>query len=137
MEMTVSQNLGTVPITVLEVEGSLDGSNYTGLIAKANELLQEGSRDLLLDLGKLRFLSSAGISALHRVALLYTGKRMEEMEEGWAEYHAIQRDLRNGLQKHVKLLNPNVEVKKVLDMTGLSAYFEVYTDIHSALASFH
>lgn len=136
MEMTVSQNLGSVPVTVLGVEGRLDGSNYTGLIAKADELLQEGSHDLLLDLSKLHFLSSAGISALHRVALLFTGKKREEMQEGWAEFRAMQRDLSNGYQKHVKLLNPNDDVKKVLDMTGFAAYFEIYTDIHAAVTSF-
>lgn len=137
MEMTVSKNLGIVPVTVLGVEGSLDGSNYSGLIAKADEILKEGSHDLLLDLGKLRFVSSAGISALHRVSLLFSGKRREEMEEGWAEYHAMQRDLGNGFQQHVKLLNPNVEVKKALELTGFSAYFEIYTDIQAALTSFH
>lgn len=137
MEMTISKNRGNVPVTVLGIDGNLDGSNYAGLIAKADELLEEGSHNLLLDLTKLRYLSSAGISALHRVSLLYTGKKKEEMQEGWAEFHAMQRDQGNGFQQHVKLLNPNSEVKRALEMTGFSAYFEIYTDIHAALTSFH
>ena len=136
MEMTVSQPLDSIPVTLLGVEGTLDGSNYAGLIVKATELQEQGSQGLLLDLSKLRYMSSAGISALHRVALIFQGKKSEELHEGWAEFHKMRHDLSNGKQKHVKLLNPTAQVIKVLDMTGFGADFETFTDTHAALASF-
>lgn len=136
MEMTVTQDQGAVPVTVLHVQGKLDGSNYGGLIAKAHELFEQGNRNLILDMGQLTYISSAGLSALHRVALLSQGKQLAELEEGWAAFHAIERERGNGVQQHVKLLNPTGEVRKTLDLVGFTALFEIYTDLHTAVASF-
>jgi anti-anti-sigma factor len=136
MEMTVSQEQATLPVTVLHVEGKLDGSTYERLLAEAQTLYDSGVRDLLLDLKDLSFLSSAGIASLHRLALLFQGKKNEEMEEGWASFRAIDRDRERGRQQHVKLLNPSQEVREVLDVVGFTAYFDIHTDLQTAVASF-
>lgn len=136
IEMTVKQDEGIVPVTILSVEGKLDGSNYETLLAEAQKLYEGGTRDLVLDLGKLTYLSSAGISALHRVALLFAGRKKTEFEEGWNAFHAIERDRDGGVQKHVKLLNPTREVEKVLRMVGFSAFFEIHVELQTAVASF-
>jgi len=137
MEMKFTQYQGTVPVTVLHLEGSLDGSNYEKLVAEASRLYKTGIRNLVLDLSKLTFLSSAGISSIHRVALMFKGKKVEELEEGWAAFRAMDRDRDGGTQQHVKLLNPSKEVSKVLEMVQFKTYFETYTDVHEAVASFH
>ena len=134
--MTVTQEKSVVPVTVLQVEGRLDGSNYTKLIAEAQALFDAGNRDLVLDLSKLTYLSSAGISALHRVALLFQGKRSADLEEGWAAFHAMERDRGNGMQQHVKLLDPTKEVRAILEMVGFTSFFEIYADIQTAVSSF-
>jgi anti-anti-sigma regulatory factor len=136
MEITVTQEKSVIPVAILQVEGRLDGSNYGGLITEAQALYDAGRRDLVLDLTKLTYLSSAGISALHRVALLFQGKRSAELEEGWAAFRAMDRDRGTGTQQHVKLLNPTKEVRGVLEMVGFTAFFEIYADIHTAVASF-
>jgi len=52
------------------------------------------------------------------VALLYRGKSVAELEEGWASLHAIDRDRGGGVQQHVKLLNPAPRIREILEMVG-------------------
>ena len=47
MNISVSQAQGNVPVTVIKLDGQLDGQNYQDLIAKAQELYKAGSRDFL------------------------------------------------------------------------------------------
>ncbi len=137
LAMTITQELGTLPVTVLHVQGKLDGSNYENLVDEAQKIYEAGARRLVLDLEKLTFLSSAGISALHRVALLFQGRQRNELEEGWHAFHALGRDRDDGMQKFVKLLNPAQGVAKVLQMVGFDAYFEIYSEMNQAVTSFH
>ena len=71
MKMTVTNADGSVPVAILHLEGKLDGANFESLIEKAQDLYDDGGRDLLLDLSGLTFISSAGLAALHQVALLF------------------------------------------------------------------
>ena len=136
LDLTITSENGTLPVTVLHVQGKLDGSNFETLVDEAQKLYNDGIRHLVLDLEKLTYLSSAGISALHRVALLFQGRRKNDLEEGWHAFHAIRRDLEAGVQRNVKLLNPTREVSKVLKMVGFDAYFEIYSEVHKAVTSF-
>ena len=43
MEISVSQMQGNVPVTVLKLDGQLDGQNYQDLITKAQELYKAGA----------------------------------------------------------------------------------------------
>ena len=137
LDLTITNENGTLPVTVLHVQGKLDGSNFETLVDEAQKLYNDGIRHLVLDLEKLTYLSSAGISALHRVALLFQGRQKNEMEEGWHAFHAIRRDLEAGVQRNVKLLNPSREVAKVLNMVGFDAFFEIFSETQKAVTSFH
>jgi anti-anti-sigma factor len=138
LNVTVDQVEGSVPISVMRLEGELDASNYESLIAKTQELYAAGTRDLLLDLEKLSFVSSAGLVALHRMALIMRGETLEEAEEGWGAFHAISRDIDSAgsPEKHYKLLKPQPLVKKVLDSSGFSNVMPVFEDEETAVASF-
>ena len=136
MNISVSQAQGTVPVTVIKLDGQLDGQNYQELIAKAQELYDAGMHDFLLDLSDLTYISSAGLVALHSVALLTRGEELPDVEGGWAAYRSVGRSREAGIQKHVKLLNPSSEVSGVLDMVGFSNVFEVFTDRETAINSF-
>lgn len=136
MNISVSQAQGNVPVTVLKLDGQLDGQNYQDVIAKAQELFQAGSRDFLLDLSDLTYISSAGLVALHSVALLARGEALPDMEGGWSAYRSLGRSGEAGVQKHVKLLNPSSDVLGVLDMVGFSSVFEIYTNLDEAVKSF-
>lgn len=136
MNISVSQAQGNVPVTVIKLDGQLDGQNYQELIAKAQELYKEGAHDFLLDLSDLTYISSAGLVALHSVALLSRGEDLPDTEGGWSAYRSLGRSSEAGLQKHVKLLNPRSEVLGVLDMVGFSNVFEIFTDQDEAIKTF-
>ena len=136
MDIFVSQAQGNVPVTVLKLNGQLDGQNYQDLIAKAQEVYKAGARDILLDLADLTYISSAGLVALHSVALLLRGEELPDTEGGWSAYRSMGRSSEAGVQKHVKLLNPREEVKSVLEMVGFERVFEVHTDLDQAVQSF-
>ena len=135
MEMNITQKPGAVAI--LHLKGTLDGSNYQSLITEAQKLYDSGVRNIILDLSQLTFMSSAGISALHRVALIFRGEKQAALEEeGWASYRAISRERDSGLQKHVKLLSPVERVQNSLELVGFTTFFEIHTDADMAVASF-
>jgi anti-anti-sigma regulatory factor len=136
MDISVSQAQGSVPVTVLKLDGQLDGQTYQDLIGKAQDLYNSGSRDFVLDLSDLTYISSAGLVALHSVALLTRGEELPDVEGGWSAYRSMGRSSEAGVQKHVKLLNPRSEVMGVLDMVGFGNVFEIYTNLDEAVNSF-
>ena len=136
MNITVSNEHGKIPVTVLELDGQLDGQNYQELIAKARELYEAGARNILLDLGKLTYISSAGLVSLHTIALMLRGEPTPDPELGWAAVKSADRSRQAGLQPHIKLLNPRPEVASVLEMVGFSTFFESFTDREKAIQSF-
>ena len=136
MDIIISQKQGRVPVTVFQLVGKLDGSNYIQLVEEAGTAYLNGARDLLIDLSRLTFMSSAGIAAIHKTGLIFRGQTIPEEESGWESYHAIDRDRNTGTQQHVKLLSPQPEVAKILDISGFKSLFEVHTDLSIAVASF-
>ena len=136
MNISVSQAPGRVPVTVIKLDGQLDGQNYQQLITKAQELYNAGARDFLLDLSDLTYISSAGLVALHSVALLSRGESLPDTDSGWAAYRSMGRSSEAGIQSHVKLLNPRSEVMSVLDMVGFGNIFQSYTNLDEAVSSF-
>ncbi len=136
MNITVSKEAGRVEVTVLRLEGELDGQTYQDLINKAKEVFAAGSRNFLLDLSGLTYISSAGLVALHSVALLAKGEELPDTESGWSAYRSVGKTSESGIQKHVKLLSPREEAKSVLDMVGFDRAFEIHDDLDKAVKSF-
>jgi len=136
MEITVYQAQGSVPVTVLQPHGDLDASNFRDLIATAKEAYDGGARDIILDLSDTPYMSSSGLVALHSIATMLRGEAPPDLESGWGAFRAIDRDRDSGLQQHFRLLSPQPNVDKVLEMAGFRQYLEVYTDLETAVASF-
>src|SRR5687767_1435360 len=112
MPVTIEQVGGSVPVTVLEINGDLDYSNYLDVIDKAREAHASGARHLLIDLSDVPYMGSSGLFALHSVALLMMGETPPDPESGWNSYHALDRTLSSGMHPHVKLLGPQPPVDK-------------------------
>ena len=136
MEITVSQEQGRAAVSVIHIAGHLDGQTYQSLIAKASEIIGTGAKNILLDLSDLTYISSAGLVALHTIALLTRGDTLPNPEHGWSTLKSMDRTRDGGLQKYLKLLNPRPEITRVLEMVGFSEFFEVFTDKQKAVASF-
>jgi anti-anti-sigma regulatory factor len=138
LNITVDKEEGRVPVTVLRLEGELDASNYESLIAQTEELYADGTRDLLLDLQNVDFVSSSGLIGLHTIALIMRGETLADPEEGWAAFRAVSRDMirTSDQETHFKLLKPQPLVRKVLDTSGFSDFMPVFEDEETAVASF-
>lgn len=136
MNITVEHVNAAVPVTVISTHGDLDASNYLELVSAAQKVYRAGVHYILLDLGDTPFLSSSGLVALHSIAMLMRGEQPLDPAGGWETIHAMDRDLDSGMQKHVKLLNPQPRVSRTLERAGLQQFFEIYIDRDAALASF-
>jgi anti-anti-sigma regulatory factor len=120
---------------VIHLKGDLDASSYLDLVKTAQNLYDEGSCHIVIDLTDLAFISSAGLASLHMVTKLFRGEK-NDPEQGWGAFKDIDRERESGMQEHVKLLNPSSDVDKVLDTVGFKRFFEVYTDLNEAVQSF-
>jgi anti-anti-sigma regulatory factor len=136
MNITISQVQGRVPISVIRMDGKLDSQTYQDLIGKARDLYEADARDLLIDLTELTYISSAGLVALHTIALLLRGESLPDLEHGWASVKSMDRARDAGMQKHIKLLNPQPEVNSVLEMVGFAQIFEIFSDREKAIQAF-
>lgn len=132
MEIKVTTENGVRPITVIHVDGNIDSATYDEFQTKAEGLVTAGARDILIDLTNVRFVSSAGIRAIHglfnKLRTLSPDINDEEMRKG----------INAGTYKspHLKLLNPSKESAITFEMTGLDMYIDIFTDLKKAIASF-
>ncbi len=136
MYVTATQTQDEVSVTVLHIKGELDASNYQIVIDKAREAYAGGTRNILLDLSEMPYMGSSGLVAFHSIALLMRGETPPDPQGGWGALRTIDREREAGLQHHVKLLNPQPKVERVLRMAGFDRFFEIYTDEKVAIASF-
>ncbi len=136
MNISVSQAQGSVPVTILKIEGRLDSQNYYELIAKAQELYSAGACNFLLDLSDLTFISSSGLVALCSVAMIARGEKLPDTKDGRPVSRPIVHSTEAGTQKHFKLLNPRSEIMHIFDVVGLATLFDVFTNLEEAVNSF-
>lgn len=136
MEITVSTLEGPVPVTVIQPHGDVDASNYAQLVSKVESLQKDGAQDFILDLSDVPFMSSAGLVALHSIAIMLRGERPADPQSGWVALKSIDRAREAGIQKHVKLLSPQQYVAETFDKAGFTQFFQVFTDLKQAAASF-
>lgn len=134
MNISVSKEQGNV--VILQLAGQLDGQSYQDLIMKAQEVIGDGTKNILLDMGELTYISSAGLVSLHTISMLLRGEKTPDPEQGWSTLKSMDRTRDSGLQKNLKLLNPHPQVVSVLDMVGFTEFFEIFTDRQKAIDSF-
>ena len=133
MEMKVSTENGRVPVTVIHIDGNLDTTTYSKFQTKANELIKNGARYILVDFAHSPYVSSAGLRALHQIfkelnAINPDAKNEQDMKQG----------ISDGTYKspYLKLSNLSKESKTVFTATGFDMYLEMFDDIKKAIASF-
>lgn len=122
-------------VGLLNVVGRLDGSNHTQLVEKARELLDSGSARIILDLSECTYLSSAGLFALHNIALMAHNIDPLDQEDGWGALRNMANDKRN-LKDRFKIVNVPKRIMHSLEISGLSPLYDTYPDMQGALAAF-
>jgi anti-anti-sigma regulatory factor len=136
MEISVSTQQGKAPVTIVQPHGDVDASNYAELVKKVETLHKDGAQDFLIDLSDVPYMSSAGLVALHSIAIMLRGEKPADPKSGWAALKSIDRSRERGMQKHAKLLNPQQFVADTFEKAGFTQFFEVFTDLKKAVDSF-
>ena len=136
MEITVSTHQGKVPVTVVQPHGDVDASNFAELVNKVKTLHSDGAQDFLIDLSDVHYMSSAGLVALHSIAIMLHGERPADALSGWTALKSMDRSREGGMQKHAKLLKPQQFVADTFEKAGFTQFFEIFTDLKKAVASF-
>jgi anti-anti-sigma regulatory factor len=135
MPLHIRQEQARVTVTVLEIHGDLDYSNYIEVLDGAREAYAAGSRHLLIDLTDVPFMGSSGLVALHGALLIMSGQEPPDPEAGWQAFHSLGQGPSED-QTAVKLLGLGPRVEQMLERTALLRFFQTFTDRAEAMASF-
>jgi anti-anti-sigma factor len=132
MEIKVSAEQGRVPVTVIRVEGNIDSTTYESFSSKVDELIQAGTRHVLVDLEHVPLVSSAGLRAFNSI---FT--RLRELSPDMSD-DEMRKGINAGTYKspHLKLLKPSKATKLALETSGFSMFIEIVTDLRAGVASF-
>jgi len=134
MEITVSIHQSAQPIAILKIIGDINASNFMEVVDKAQALFDNPARHLIIDLSEVSSVSSTGLVALHKIALVYSGVP-QQVE---ADEDEIRPDFTHSsnARKFVKLLSPQPAVDAELQKAGLKLFFKVFSDLDTAINSF-
>jgi anti-anti-sigma regulatory factor len=128
MNITVSLQQAREPIAIMHLQGNIDASNFVQVVDKAREIYENPARNLVIDLSEVPGISTTGLVAIHKIALIYSGIPEEKAHPDLTHSSTAR--------KHVKLLNPQPAVDQALETAGLKLFFKVFHDLESALNSF-
>jgi anti-anti-sigma factor len=132
LRIAVEQARGRVAVTIIRVEGSVDAATSQSLQTAVDTAYAAGARYILFDLAGVTYMSSAGRRVLHMIT-----SRLADQRAAGGDAPA-RPGTTNGSVKspHVKLLNPPINVRRLLEVSGFALFLDVYTDLDAALASF-
>jgi len=118
LKITVEQRQAAVPVAVFSIRGWLDGQSEEQLLEAARTSYEGGARYLLIDMGDLDTITSAGIRAIQKLYQMYTPKE---------DRFKIA---------HLKLCNAPPQIYNVLGITGFLQNIPMYENQDDALDSF-
>ena len=136
MDITVDIHKAEHPIAVMKLKGDINATNFLQIVNKAQELFDNPARNLILDLSEVTSVSTTGMVALHKIALVYSGVPQEMDTE--ADTQDMRPDFTHSsnARKYVKLLNPQPDVDKALEKAGMKLFFKIFKDLDTAIQSF-
>jgi len=134
MEIEVSIHQAQEPVAVMRIKGKIDASNFVEIINQSQEIYKKPVHNLILDLSEVPFISSAGLVAIHKISLIYSGGQQEVEQEGKETRPDFTHNA--NARKRVKLLSPQPGVDQILEVAGLKLFFKVFYDLESAIQSF-
>jgi len=130
MEISISQEQGKVPVSVLHVKGDLRSEDE--LLSQARTAFESGTRNILLDLSGVRFMSSSGLRAIHKIFNMLRTDAPNESDE------AVSAGITAGTftSPHLKILKPQKNVLEVLKLAGYDMFLEIHQNYKKAIDSF-
>jgi len=132
LRIAVAQARGRVDVTIMRIEGSVDAATYQALQTAVDTAYAAGARYVLFDLTSVAYMSSAGLRLLH----LIIGKLADQGSAGRDAPTTPGMTGGSFKSPHVKLLNPSENVRRLLEVSGFELFFDIHTDLDTAIASF-
>jgi anti-anti-sigma regulatory factor len=131
MEISISIEQADEPVAVMRLKGDINATNFMQVVDKAREIYKNPACKLIIDLNEVSSISSTGIVAIHKIALIYSGVPQDvETNENPDFTHSSH------ARKYVKLLCPQPEVDKALESAGMKLFFKIFDNLESAIKSF-
>ncbi len=129
MQIEVVQEQGSVPVTVLRLSGDLTAEEP--LLSQAQAAYAAGARNILLDLTKVSYISSAGLRALHSIYLMLRDADPTDKAQAVS-------GIARGTYKspHLKLLSPSKNATKALGVAGYDMFLDIFDNYKKAVASY-
>lgn len=132
INLTIQQERAQVPLTIFRFEGELDANTYRPLQDAATDACQYGMRWLLMDMSETKYMSSAGLRALHFIDNLLR-QTAAGAEEGAGSSKLVNNSFKSPF---MKLLNPSPAVAHTLKISGFEMVFDIFFDRQLAIDSF-
>lgn len=129
MEITTWHETSGKPVTVLQVKGDLTANEP--LEGQARQAFANGTRDIVLDLSQVNYISSAGLRVIHAIYMLLRSADADDEENA-------ARGIARGVYKspHLKLVKPSKNGLKALSTAGYDMFLDIHDSIPAAVASF-
>lgn len=129
MEITVTQEKGRVPVTVLHVSGDVNSNTAGELEQRAQQALTAGAHDVILDLSGVPYMSSAGLRVLNQMFKWLEPESEAQVGSAIAASGSYK-------SSHFKLVNPSARVREVLSMSGFDMFLDIHKSVPDAVAAF-
>lgn len=100
-------------VRLIEVVGRLDGDSSPEMGRSLDQIIDQGHRKLVLDLGSVDYISSAGLREIVRV------------------FKRVQQD-----SGDLRIANPSDPVMAVMELAGLDSMLQIYQTRTAAINSF-
>lgn len=123
LNVTISQEQGKLPVTVIHIQGSINLGTTPQLDQAIQMAYTNGTRDLLLDMSEVSTMTSAGLRSL---LIAY---RLLDADAAGSHGAAIK-------TPHLKLLNPSANLRQVLHIAGFDAFLDIRESLSDAIGSF-
>ncbi len=128
LTITTSKIVGVVPVTILHVSGHLHGNTEAELLDHAQQVQEDGSQYLVLDLSGVEVLTGVGLRAIHSIFNLFTPQ---------SDVAIIHRHGPEPYKSpYFKLVCPNPDIYFVLNVAGFLQNIPIFSNMDEAVNSF-